>query len=43
MATKGKCSAHIGSTDAELRDHLIYRIFIDLLSDNLLSAQQLQY
>ncbi|MCS1383717.1 DUF2785 domain-containing protein [Lysinibacillus sphaericus] len=35
--------AHIGSTDAELRDHLIYRIFVDLLSDNLLSAQQLQY
>ncbi len=34
--------AHIGSTDAELRDHLIYRLFIDLLSDNFLSAQQLQ-
>ncbi|MEK5232760.1 DUF2785 domain-containing protein [Lysinibacillus sp. FSL K6-0232] len=35
--------AHIGSTDAELRDHSIYRTFIDLLSDNLLSTQQLQY
>ncbi|QDP99604.1 DUF2785 domain-containing protein [Lysinibacillus fusiformis] len=35
--------AHIGSTDAELRDQLIYRTFIDLLSDNLLSTQQLQY
>ncbi|OEC03504.1 hypothetical protein GY31_01865 [Lysinibacillus sphaericus] len=34
--------AHIGSTDGELRDHLIYRLFIDLLSDNFLSAQQLQ-
>lgn len=34
---------HIGSTDAELRDQLIYRTFIDLLSDNLLSPQQLQY
>ncbi|MGE7091069.1 DUF2785 domain-containing protein [Lysinibacillus sp. NPDC048646] len=34
---------HIGSTDAELRDQLIYRTFIDLLSDNLLSSQQLQY
>lgn len=33
----------IGSTDAELRDHLIYRSFITLLSDNLLSSQQLQY
>lgn len=35
--------AHIGSVDAELRDHLIYRTFVDLLSDNLLSSQQLQY
>ncbi|WP_341299953.1 DUF2785 domain-containing protein [Lysinibacillus sp. FSL H8-0500] len=35
--------AHIGSVDAELRDHSIYRSFIDLLSDNLLSTQQLQY
>ncbi|KOS60429.1 DUF2785 domain-containing protein [Lysinibacillus agricola] len=34
---------HIGSPDAELRDQLIYRTFIDLLSDNLLNAQQLQY
>ena len=34
---------HIGSTDEKLRDHLIYRTFVDLLSDNLLSAQQLQY
>ncbi|UZM98562.1 DUF2785 domain-containing protein [Lysinibacillus sp. MHQ-1] len=34
---------HIGSTDAELRDHLIYRTFINLLSDNLLSTQQLQF
>ncbi|MFJ8458266.1 MULTISPECIES: DUF2785 domain-containing protein [Lysinibacillus] len=33
---------HIGSPDAELRDQLIYRTFIDLLSDNLLSTQQLQ-
>ena len=35
--------AHIGSADAELRDHLIYRTFVDLLSDNLLSSEQLQY
>ena len=35
--------AHIGSVDAELRDHLIYRTFVDLLSDNLLNPQQLQY
>ncbi len=34
---------HIGSIDEQLRDHLIYRTFIDLLSDNLLSSQQLQY
>ncbi len=34
---------HIGSTDATLRDHLIHRTFIDLLSDNLLSPQQLQF
>ncbi|GLC88395.1 DUF2785 domain-containing protein [Lysinibacillus piscis] len=34
---------HIGSIDAELRDQLIYRTFIDLLSDDLLTAQQLQY
>ncbi|MFJ7405069.1 MULTISPECIES: DUF2785 domain-containing protein [unclassified Lysinibacillus] len=34
---------HIGSTDEKLRDHLIYRTFIDLLSDNLLNSQQLQY
>ncbi|KOY81109.1 DUF2785 domain-containing protein [Lysinibacillus macroides] len=34
---------HIGSVDAELRDHTIYRTFIELLSDNLLSTQQLQY
>ncbi|MEX3744828.1 MULTISPECIES: DUF2785 domain-containing protein [Lysinibacillus] len=33
---------HIGSPDAELRDQLIYRTFTDLLSDNLLSTQQLQ-
>ncbi len=33
---------HIGSTNAELRD-LIYRTFIDILSDNLLSPQQLQF
>lgn len=26
--------AHIGSVDAELRDQLIYRTFVDLLSDN---------
>jgi len=35
--------AYIGSVDAELRDHLIYRTFIDLLSDNLLSKHQLQH
>lgn len=35
--------AHIGSVDAELRDHLIYRTFIELLSDNLLTPQQLHY
>jgi len=34
---------HIGSPDAKLRDKLIYRTFIDLLSDNLLSNEQLQY
>ncbi|WP_155591802.1 DUF2785 domain-containing protein [Lysinibacillus cavernae] len=34
---------HIGSIDAELRDHYIYRTFVDLLSDNLLTPQQLQY
>ncbi|MFJ7731448.1 DUF2785 domain-containing protein [Lysinibacillus sp. NPDC097231] len=34
---------HIGSTDAQLRDQLIYRTFMDLLSDNLLSTQQLQF
>ena len=34
---------HIGSTDAELRDHLIYRTFITLLSDNLLQSHQLQF
>lgn len=33
---------HIGSTDAELRDQLIYRTFITLLSDNLLKSDQLQ-
>jgi len=33
---------HIGSPDAELRDQLIYRTFIELLSDNLLTTQQLQ-
>ncbi|MGE7912900.1 DUF2785 domain-containing protein [Lysinibacillus xylanilyticus] len=33
---------HIGSPDAELRDQLIYRTFIVLLSDNLLSTLQLQ-
>lgn len=33
---------HIGSTNAELRD-LIYRTFIEILSDNLLSPQQLQF
>ncbi|MGE7841320.1 DUF2785 domain-containing protein [Lysinibacillus sp. NPDC093712] len=33
---------HIGSTDERLRDHLIYRTFIDLISDNLLNSQQLQ-
>lgn len=33
----------IGSVDPELRDHLIYRSFITLLSDNLLNSQQLQY
>ncbi|WP_107950633.1 DUF2785 domain-containing protein [Lysinibacillus parviboronicapiens] len=33
---------HIGSTNAELRD-FIYRTFIDILSDNLLSPQQLQF
>lgn len=32
----------IGSTDAELRDQLIYRSFITLLSDNLLNSKQLQ-
>lgn len=35
--------AHISSVDAELRDHLIYRTFIELLSDNLLTPQQLHY
>ncbi|MFJ7665778.1 DUF2785 domain-containing protein [Lysinibacillus sp. NPDC097195] len=35
--------AHIGSTDEKLRDRLIYRTFVDLLSDNFLSPQQLQY
>lgn len=35
--------AHIGSVDAELRDHLIYRTFIELLSDNLFTPQQLHY
>lgn len=35
--------AHIGSTDAELRDHLIYRSFITLLSDNMLQTHQLQF
>lgn len=34
---------HIGSTDAELRDQLIYRTFITLLSENLLTSPQLQY
>lgn len=34
---------HIGSPDAELRDKLIYRTFIDILSDNLLSNEQIQY
>lgn len=34
---------HIGSTDAELRDQLIYRTFITLLSENLLTPYQLQY
>lgn len=34
---------HVGSTDATLRDHLIYRTFITLLSDNMLQAQQLQF
>lgn len=35
--------SHIGSTDAELRDQLIYRTFITLLSENLLTSYQLQY
>lgn len=34
---------HIGSPDAELRDKLIYRTFIHILSDNLLRTEQLQY
>jgi hypothetical protein len=34
---------HIGSPDAELRDKLIYRTFIDILSDNLLNPEQLGY
>ncbi|MGE7673990.1 DUF2785 domain-containing protein [Lysinibacillus sp. NPDC094403] len=34
---------HIGTPDAELRDKLIYRTFIDLLSDDLLSTEQLQH
>ena len=34
---------NIGSPDAELRDKLIYRTFINILSDNLLSTEQLQY
>lgn len=34
---------HIGSTDVELRDRLIYRTFITLLSDNLLTSRQLQF
>ena len=33
----------IGSTDAELRDQLIYRSFITLLSGNYLNSKQLQY
>lgn len=34
---------HIGSPDAVLRDQLIYRTFIELLSDNLLTTKQLQF
>ncbi len=34
---------HIGTVDAELRDQYIYRSFIDLLSDNLVNPQQLQF
>ncbi|WP_445477925.1 DUF2785 domain-containing protein [Lysinibacillus irui] len=34
---------HIGTVDAELRDQYIYRTFIDLLSDNLVNPQQLQF
>jgi hypothetical protein len=34
---------HIGSPDAELRDKLIYRTFIDILIDNLLNPEQLGY
>ena len=34
---------HIGSTDAELRDQLIYRSFITLLSGHYLNSTQLQY
>ena len=35
--------SQIGSTDAELRDHLIYRTFVTLLSDDMLNSQQLQF
>ena len=34
---------YIGSTDAELRDQLIYRTFITLLSEQYLNSTQLQY
>ncbi|MEG0449027.1 MAG: DUF2785 domain-containing protein [Lysinibacillus sp.] len=34
---------HIGSADAELRDQLIYRTFVKLISDDLLAKEQMQF
>lgn len=33
----------IGAVDAELRDQLIYRTFIEMLGEQLLSHEQMQY